>query len=241
MTGNLCNLTQTPRFSLKENNPFGGIIISAEVVMKVSGLHFETIQAIAREHGVDIKDKTCRCIDGKLLVHLKDAHVRKLRSYFNNVRQNISQLSGEELTTFIDFCKTFKRRQSKSWNDLLWNDINVRLIHERFIQSIQNLYYSSSDSCLGFLDRILLCGVCYSTPRVNHLPGDNQTDEERHRDFLLQKIYVSRPFSQPLKQSRIVPIVITSALRRIIITARYHIYVDDDSNNQECESIITLS
>lgn len=171
----------------QKDTPFGWIVTTPEVVMEVSGLSFDVIQSIAREHGVDIEDKTCRCLDGQMLMYLKDAYVRKIRAYFNNSRQNISQLFGDELILFVDFCKTFKKRKSKRWNDLLWADIDVKLLHEHFIRSIKELSRSSRRSCLDIILEGLMCGVESCSPRVNNLPGEKQKEEERHREFLLKK------------------------------------------------------
>lgn len=72
-----------------------GFTTSADVVMKASGLLFEAIRVIAREQGVEIEDTACRCIDESLLAALADAHVRRLRAYFNNARRHVVELSGD--------------------------------------------------------------------------------------------------------------------------------------------------
>ena len=80
-----------------------GFTTSADVVMKASGLRLEAIRVIAREQGVEIEDTACRSIDESLLAALADAHVRRMRAYFNNARRHVAELSGDELATFIDF------------------------------------------------------------------------------------------------------------------------------------------
>jgi len=65
---------------------------SADVVMKASGLRLEAIRVIAREQGVEIEDTACRCIDESLLAALAEAHVRRMRAYFNNARRHVAEL-----------------------------------------------------------------------------------------------------------------------------------------------------
>lgn len=112
---------------------------SADVVMKASGLRLEAIRVIAREQGVEFEDTACRCIDESLLAALADAHVRKMRAYFNNVRRHIDQLSGDELAMFIDFCETFKNRQSSSNTVQTWSDIDTDAIREQLLQRVHEL------------------------------------------------------------------------------------------------------
>lgn len=105
------------------------------IVMRASGLKYEAIRAIAREYGVNIKSERSRCIDESLLSLLADAHIRRLKSYFNKSIRHLSKLSGAELSTFIDFCETFKKRQSNP-SSLTWNDIDIESIREDFINEV---------------------------------------------------------------------------------------------------------
>ena len=112
---------------------------SADVVMRASGLRLEAIRVIAREQGVEIEDTACRCIDESLLDALADAHVRKMRAYFNNARRHIAELDGDELATFINFCQTFNNRQSSDSTAQTWSDIDTDAIREQFIQKVHEL------------------------------------------------------------------------------------------------------
>lgn len=106
-----------------------------EIVMKASGLHYEAIRAIARENGVLVKSERSRCIDENLLSLLADAHVRQLKSFFNKSNRHISELSGAEFVTFMDFCETFKKHHANT-SSLTWNDIDVDSIREEFINEV---------------------------------------------------------------------------------------------------------
>lgn len=119
-----------------------------EIVMRVSGLPFEAIRAIARECGVNIKNERSRCIDENLLSLLADAHIRRLKSYFNKSNRHLSELSGAEFSTFIDFCETFKKHQS-DLSSLTWDDIDVESIREEFINEV----HESTPGYFGNRDR----------------------------------------------------------------------------------------
>ena len=121
---------------------------SADVVMKASGLRLEAIRVIAREQGVEIEDTACRCIDESLLAALADAHVRRMRAYFNNTRRHIAEINGDDLATFTNFCKTFKNRQSSDSTAQAWSDIDTDAIREQFIQRVHEL---TPKPCLEFL------------------------------------------------------------------------------------------
>ena len=118
---------------------------SADVVIKASGLRIEAIRAIAREQGIEIENVESRCIDENLLSLLADAHVRRLKSYFNNSKRHIAELSGAELSTFVDFCKTFKKHLSNDHAALSWDDIDTNAIREQFIRKVKKLTPASSE------------------------------------------------------------------------------------------------
>ncbi len=122
-----------------------GFATSAEVVIKASGLRFEAIRVIAREQGVEIEDSACRCIDESLLAALADAHIRKMRAYFNNALRHIAKLRGDELALFIDFCKTYSKRQTKKRIAESWVDIDADAIQEQFIKKVKETTQPDSD------------------------------------------------------------------------------------------------
>ena len=111
---------------------------SAKVVMDASGLRIEAIRSIAREQGIEIEDEQSRCIDENLLEELANAHVRRLKSYFNNTRRYISEVSGADLKTFVEFCKTFKKHQIDFPSAQTWNDIDTDAIREQFLKKVHS-------------------------------------------------------------------------------------------------------
>lgn len=143
MDKDLFHIADTINFPDIEEDSFDWeFATSADVVMKASGLRLEAIRVIAREQGVEIEDTACRCIDESLLAALADAHVRKMRAYFNNARRHVAELSGEELAPFVDFCKTFKNRQTTDFTVQTWEYIDTDAIREQFIEKVHELTLS---------------------------------------------------------------------------------------------------
>lgn len=111
---------------------------SAKVVMDASGLRIEAIRSIARKQGIEIVNEQSRCIDENLLEEMANAHVRRLKSYFNNTRRHLSAVSGADLKAFVDFCKTFKKHHIDSPSAKTWNDIDTDAIRKQFFKKVHS-------------------------------------------------------------------------------------------------------
>lgn len=203
---------------------------SADVVMEASGLRLEAIRVIAREQGVEIEDTACRCIDESLLAALADAHVRKLRAYFNNARRHLAELSGDDLAAFVDFCNTFKNRQSSETTAQTWSDIDTDAIREQFIQRVHEL---TPRLCLDFLagHSFVLEKIVSSLSFEPHEYLDNH--EYTQRCEAIEKVLDSHLFyEKPSKVSQ--PCIdIRSVVWQVTLSARYHIYISDDDDHQQ--------
>lgn len=204
---------------------------SADVVMKASGLRLEAIRVIAQEQGVEIEDTACRCIDESLLAAFADAHIRKVRAYFNNARRHISDLAGDELTTFIDFCKTFNKRHSTDITVLSWKDIDADAIREQFLERVHQLtpsavIYDLFAGCGGLREGI------NSFLSFNH-NGNLDFGEYLHRSDVIERILNSHLFYERPAKSHNICIDIRSVVRRVTLSARYHIFTSEDENHQQ--------
>lgn len=207
---------------------------SADVVMEASGLRLEAIRVIAREQGVEIEAPACRCIDENLLAAFADAHVRKMRAYFNNAHRHISELDGDELTTFVDFCKTFKKRQITHSTAESWNDIDTDAIREQFIQKVHQLTRSSflhfrvdATKLFDQMDESI-------SLELRHL----DTREFLQRDSVIKRVLCShlhyeRPQKKPSNSLDYRLIV-----RRVTLSARYHIFTSEEDNHPQDASLI---
>ena len=226
----LSHIADATAFSKITGNFFKAVFAtSAEVVMKASGLRLEAIRVIAREQGVEIEDTACRCIDESLLAELADAHVRRMRAYFNNARRHIAELNGDDLAVFIDFCKTFKNRQSSDSTAQAWSDIDTDAIREQFIQRVHEL---TPKPCLEFLasHSFVLEEIDSSLSLEPYEYLDTLVYKQRRET--VEKILNSHLFyEKPLKVSQ--PYIdIRSIVRRVTLPARYHLFISEDDDHQ---------
>lgn len=216
-----------------------GFITSADVVMKASGLRFEAIRVIAREQGVEIEDTACRCIDENLLDVLADAHVRKLRAYFNNAQRHIAALDGDELATFIIFCETFNNRQSSDSTVQTWSDIDTDAIREQFIQRVHELTPSPAYCRLFAGDSFFLEKIISSLRSVTR---DNlDTFVYKQHCKAVEWVLHSHLFYEKPSKTEQPCIDIRLIVRRVTLPARYHIHIsEDDDHQQDATNILII-
>ena len=216
-------------FKFKDFHPF--ISTSADVVMKASGLRLEAIRMIAREQGVEIEDSACRCIDESLLAELADAHVRRLKAYFNNAKRHIAELAGDEMATFVDFCKTFKKSHTSDTTALTWSDIDTDAIKEQFTRKVHQLTPSNRLGSLFGIDKIL--EICEKS--LNTLTTDTQSSfdawlTERQRDSILDSVQHSWLYYEKTFKPQSLSLDVRQIVRRVTLSARYHIYTSNDDH-----------
>ena len=206
-----------------------GFTTSADVVMEASGLRLEAIRVIAREQGVEIEDTACRCIDENLLAALADAHVRKMRAYFNNARRHFAELSGDELATFNDFCQTFKNRQSSDTAAQSWSDIDTDAICEQFIEKVHKLTPSVRKRFT--LSGFYLGNILSSLSFEHHEYLD--TYEYKQRCEVVEKVLNSHLYYAKPSKTQQPSVDIRSVVWRVTLPARYHIFTSDDDDHQQ--------
>jgi len=200
---------------------------SIDVVREASGLSLETIQTIAREQGAEINDTACGCVDQKLLAAVAEAYVRKMKAYFNNLKKRIAELDCEELSTFVGFCTTFKNRQSQDTTAQTWSDIDTDALREQFTRKVQIL-----SDCLSFFPG------CYYTIKNFDSIGLDSYDiyyirEFLYRDRIVSRVLHSRLFYEKPSRTDIPCLDIRFIVRRITLSARYHIFTSDDDDHQQ--------
>lgn len=207
-----------------------GFATSADVVKEASGLRLEAIRVIAREQSVEIEDTTCRCIDENLLAALADAHVRKMRAYFNNANKHITMLTGDEMVTFIDFCETFKKRHSSNKTVQSWMDIDADAIRQQFIQKVHKLTSPVFDLFSG-IGNIYIKEIVAS---LSCKPNDSlDLFRFNWRDNVIISVLQSDFFNKKAEDKHQDYIDNRSIVRRITLSARYHIYTSEDDDHQQ--------
>ena len=213
-----------------------GFITSADVVMEASGLRLEAIRVIAREQGVEIEETSCRCIDESLLDALADAHVRKMRAYFNNAKRHIATLDGDELATFINFCQTFSNRHSSDSAAQTWSDIDTDAIREQFIQKVHELTPSPTLGRFTVSSTVLFEEVFASLSfkyRVYLDTCELDTYEYKQRCEIVEKLLHSHLYYEKPSKTQLPCIVIRSVVWRVTLPARYHIHISEDDDHQQ--------
>jgi hypothetical protein len=230
---------------------------SADVVMKAGGLRLEAIRAIAREQGIEIGNVQSRCIDENLLEELAKAHVRRLKSYFNNSRRHISELSGADLRAYVNFCITFKKHQLSHAAET-WDDIDTDAIREQFFKKVKNLTpaQSSNDSYgISIFERVtvkcksksfgrmsnegrpnlgvfILFSNIYDevcSQSISHENDDDLYDFLRKEEVIRNVIHSRWYYDRPIRK-RIIHTDQRGIVRRVTLSARYHIFSDDDEH-----------
>lgn len=199
---------------------------SADIVVEASGLRIEAVRAIAREKGVEIEDPACRCIDEELLAELADAHLRRMKAYFHNASRHMGDLSGEELSTFVNFCQTFKKRQSSNNEASSWNDIDSDAIREYFIRKVHDLTHYGSRSIINILDGLEVSQSRDSDNKTYSQGCDTFKRVKSSYFFYLKPRIKTKPrgFAQP-------------PISFIILSARYHLFSSDkDHHHQDVHS-----
>lgn len=211
---------------------------SADVVMKASGLRIEAIRAIAREQGIEVEDTESRCIDENLLSLLADAHVRQLKSYFNKTKLHILELTGAELSMFVDFCETFKKRQTNN-SALSWDNIDADAIREQFIKKVHTL--TPNRECPFLFSDCILLEIITESPSLEPLDLD-ALPLERQKDNVISRLQNNRWLYIRCKEQHVIPSDSRSLVRRVTLSSRYHIFSDDeyellyDTKNRESRS-----
>ena len=231
MSQHLPIMDRASEFSAIQAKMFEAIFgTSVDVVIKASGLRLEAIRAIAREQGVEIEDTACRCIDESLLAALADAHVRKMRAYFNNARRHIAELKGEELATYMDFCKTFKNRQSSDSAAQTWRDIDTDAIREQFIQKVHEL------TPIPSFDLFAGCGCDFEkiVPSLNSETCDNlDTFVYKQRCKAVERVLHSHLYHEKPYKTEQPCVDIRRVVRRVTLSARYHIHISEEDDHQQ--------
>ena len=210
---------------------------SADVVMKASGLRIEAIRAIAREVGVEIENAESRCIDENLLSLLADAHVRQLKSYFNKNKRHISELTGEELLMFKDFCETFKKRQSKN-SALSWDNIDADAIREQFIKKVHSLTPSQEWPSLFFGRETV--EIFADSPCLEQIDIDTLL-HECQQDLVISRLLNNHWLYMRCSELHVTHNDRRKQVRRVTLSSRYYIFSDDDDEllyDTKYESII---
>ena len=241
-------------FMLKSPNRIRkhSFMTSLDVIREVMNVSMEAIHAIARMNGISTIDDHERNISEKELHPFIEAFERKTRNYFVNSMRNYALLTPQEMQTFAEFCKTF-RKSNVSYNKVNnWNQICKTRLRQSFVDKIKKKT-SLSPTLHTIQDLFSGCGgmdlalemLLYANFEPNTIA---LTSSLSHADFFesdsteyLITGYHGQPYQDLLSQinstwayhARIESRVCYNysapdLLRQVILSAHYYIYIDDD-------------
>ena len=131
------------------------------IIREVLNVPLVAVQAIAKEAGLEISDVQSACIGENALQVFADAYVRKLKSYFNSMKNKKNQLGIDEILVFDEFCTNFKNPKCISNKACKWSDIDINAIQEQFFELVKEKT-PRKKSYTTFLDYIVAV-----TPSLN--------------------------------------------------------------------------
>lgn len=107
---------------------------SVNVVKSVLNLPISIVKNELRKNNYLIEDDSSNCIDEKMLERFAELYKKRLKRYFISSVKNFSKLTVEEYSDFVDFCKTFSKNSSITFN---WRNIDKDTIQEVFFSEIK--------------------------------------------------------------------------------------------------------
>ena len=117
-----------------------GFTTSINAVEKVLRIPVSVIKNELHKNNYLVDDNSSNCIDVKMLERFAELYKKRLKRYFTSCVGNISNLTHEEYSDFVDFCKTFSKNTTTTFN---WRHIDKDAIKETFFQEIKKVTTSS--------------------------------------------------------------------------------------------------
>lgn len=225
---------------------------SLEVIRDVMNVPMEAVHAIARINGISTADDHERNITEKELQPFIEAFERKTRNYFVNSMRNRARLTPQELQTFTEFCKTFKKGNVSLGRVSNWSHIGKTKLRQYFVDKIKEKTPSSSSPLFSrILDLFSGCGwfeigsiepVLYGSLGsllVRHIgiseydsEYSNEEYHERPSRDLLEQITSSWQYQARIEERICFVELPTNIVNQIVRSARYYVYIDDDDYHE---------
>ena len=229
---------------------------SLEVIKEVMNVPMEAVHAIARMNGISTADDHERNISEKQLRPFTEAFERKTRNYFVNSMRNYAHLTPQELQTFAEFCKTFKKGNVSLGRVSNWSHIGKTRLRQYFVDKIKEKTPSSPTrftaidlfSGCGGMDALIervrhidmepvSCSIVDSMPLIDYYieyGSEYATTDYRQRPSrdLLCQINSSWEYHASIKAEPCYnPDDVPDIVRQIVLSARYYVYIDDDDDH----------
>lgn len=230
---------------------------SLEIIREVMNVPMEAIHAIARMNGISTADDHEQNISESALQPFIEAFERKTRNYFVSSMRNRAQLTLQELQTFTEFCKTFKKGNVSLGNVSNWNHIGKTKLREYFVERIKEktpstlIHHAELDLFSGCGGTEVIIKMILSELRMESpYPRSSCRIEslgyrwglydfeygryEYHRlpsKELLAQITSTRYYMARIETEVCYGKDVPDIIRRIVLSARYYVYVDDDEDH----------
>lgn len=242
----ICNMNKlNSKYSLPKN-----FMTSINAVKDVLNLPISTIKNELRKNNYFIGDDSSNCIDKKMLERFAELYKKRLKRYFTLSVENLSHLTSEEYSDFIDFCKTFSKNSSITFN---WRQIDKDAIQETFFLEIQEATNTrpkleiSKESLIAFLDAFVCRSVdslpvfdvkAFPSEVVNKLLNINflyydvnkeylKLESKEKRKFVLYKVKYCRYYRNKLKNKNRYNHHLGKQQRKLFSCLRLHIVPND--------------
>lgn len=213
---------------------------SLEVIKEVMNVPMAAVHAIARMNGISTADDHAKIISEEELLPFVEAFERKTRNYFVNSMRNYAQLNLEELQTFTEFCKTFKKGNVSLAKVSNWSHIGKTKLRQYFVDQIKEKT-PSDHLYLDLLNRLLMDVDVLSERTIPESIVEPlfTIDSElfnieyhwQHPKDLISRINSSWCYHAKITfEGKHIPDVL-DIIRQVVLSARYYIYVDDEEDH----------
>lgn len=222
---------------------------SLDVIREVMNVPMEAIHAIARMNGISTADDHEQTITESELRPFTEAFERKTRNYFINSMRNRAQLTLQELQTFTEFCKTFKKGNVSLDHVSNWNHIGKTKLRQYFVERIKEktpstqTHHAKHDlfsGCGGIEAGIETAIYNEIEPALSSLVIDDYllSAGSEYFDFcyqqqsqgLLERFTSNWCYHASIESPQYHVVNTQDIVRQIVLSARYYIYVDDDDH-----------
>lgn len=237
-------------FPIVFGRPKYNFMTSLEVIRSVMNVPIEVVHAIARVNGISTADDHANIISEHMLLPFVEAFERKIKNYFENSLRNSAQLTPMELQTFTEFCKTFKKGNVTLNKVSRWSHIGKAKLREYFVNKIKektpslSLHHTVLDlfSGIGGIDAglkkalyndvepVLESSIIKNYSLTSGSEFFNYYYRQQQSQDLLKRITSSWRYYANIESSKYHVVYAQDIIGQIILSARYHVYIDDDDH-----------
>lgn len=238
--------------TVRADRPRQGFMTSLDVIRDIMNVPMEAIHAIARMNGISTADDHKKIVTLSQLLPFVEAFERKSKNYFVNSVRNSAQLTPQELQTFTEFCKTFKKENVSLDKVSNWSHIGKAQLREYFVNKIKEKTPSLSthhtipdlfSGCSGFnanLENALASemeSVYYERITDDNLSLDGSVYsfneyQLQYLEDVLERITTDWCYHAKIEKKVCYNDNISDIVRQIVLSARYYVYIDDDDDHE---------